>query len=323
MTARRDEGGAIVVLVALFGVVLLVVAALVVDAGTILQERRELQNGADAAALAVAQKCAVDTDCNADNAALRAYAATYAGANATDGAAAVDSVSVNTGTKQVTVVVSTKAGDDDTVLPYWFGRTVTGERGTTVHARATAAWSFLGRARVIPLAMSFCEWDTDTSGGTVYNVPTVVLFHSGTQSAGDCEAQSGQDLDGDHRLPGGFGWLSSSDCEALITAGQLVGEDPGVDVPSDCDLSTLMDTTVLVPIFDDVNGLGGVNGQYHIEGFGEFHLTGYRFAAHQSTPRPCNPPASCIGGYFTRFVSVGEAGGTPVDRGAYRVSLVS
>jgi hypothetical protein len=161
------------------------------------------------------------------------------------------------------------------------------------------------------------------NGGTVYNVPAVVRFHSGAQSAGDCEAQAGQDTDGDGRVPGGFGWLASTNCEATITAGEFAGEDPGVDVPRDCDMAELLNTTVLLPIYDDVNGLGGVNGQYHIEGFGEFRVTGYRFAAQQSTPRPCNPPASCIGGYFTRFVSVAEAGGTPVDRGAYRVALVS
>ena len=322
LTTPRDERGAIVVLVGIFGVVLLVIAALVVDVGSILQERRELQNGADAVALAAAHQCAADPSaCN--ETALKALGDPYAEGNATDSATAIDSVTVDTATQQVRVVVSTKDPNDSTILPYWFGRTATGETGKTVHAEATAKWEVLGRATVIPLVMSFCEWDRATSGGTVYDVPTVIRFHSGAQSAGDCQAQAGQDTDGDTRLPGGFGWVGSSDCQATITAGQLVREDPGVDVPSDCDMAELLGRTVLVPIFDDVNGLGGVNGRYHIEGFGEFRVTGYRFAAQQSTPRPCNPPASCMGGYFTRFVSVGEAGGTPVDRGAYRVALVS
>ena len=46
------------VLVALLLAVLIGVGALVIDAGTFFAEKRELQNGADAAALAVAADCA-------------------------------------------------------------------------------------------------------------------------------------------------------------------------------------------------------------------------------------------------------------------------
>ncbi len=57
----RDERGAVAVLVALLigcGV-LTGMAALVVDVAQIYQERAELQNGADAAALGVAKSCAL------------------------------------------------------------------------------------------------------------------------------------------------------------------------------------------------------------------------------------------------------------------------
>src|ERR1035438_6105259 len=59
----RDERGAIGVLVAvLLGAgVLTGMGALVVDVGQLYQERAELQNGADAAALAVAKSCATGT----------------------------------------------------------------------------------------------------------------------------------------------------------------------------------------------------------------------------------------------------------------------
>ena len=39
--------------------VLVGMAALVVDVGAVVEEKRQLQNGADAAALAVAQSCAL------------------------------------------------------------------------------------------------------------------------------------------------------------------------------------------------------------------------------------------------------------------------
>ena len=59
----RDERGAVAVIVALMlGTgVLTGIGALVIDVGQIYQERAELQNGADAAALAVAKSCATGT----------------------------------------------------------------------------------------------------------------------------------------------------------------------------------------------------------------------------------------------------------------------
>ena len=60
---NRDDRGAVLVWVALMIVVLLGVGALVLDVGALCVERRELQNGADAAALAVAQDCA-EGDCD-------------------------------------------------------------------------------------------------------------------------------------------------------------------------------------------------------------------------------------------------------------------
>src|SRR5690348_9089779 len=59
--AASDERGAVMILAALllgFGV-LLGVAALVIDVGRLYQERAELQDGADAAAIGVAKSCAL------------------------------------------------------------------------------------------------------------------------------------------------------------------------------------------------------------------------------------------------------------------------
>ena len=57
-----DDRGAVLVWVALMLVVLLGIGALVIDVGALYAERRQLQNGADAAALAVAADCA-EGDC--------------------------------------------------------------------------------------------------------------------------------------------------------------------------------------------------------------------------------------------------------------------
>jgi Flp pilus assembly protein TadG len=55
---RDGERGAVAILVALLLVVLLGVAALAVDIGLIAWTKTQLQTGADAAALAIAQNCA-------------------------------------------------------------------------------------------------------------------------------------------------------------------------------------------------------------------------------------------------------------------------
>ena len=65
---RRVVGavvGAVAIMVALLAVVIFGIAAYVIDISALYQERRELQNGADAAALAIARDCAMG-DCGDD-----------------------------------------------------------------------------------------------------------------------------------------------------------------------------------------------------------------------------------------------------------------
>ena len=79
---NRDEG-AVLVLVALFLTILLGVGALVVDFGALYVEKRSLQNGADSAALAVAQGCAIGS-CGAKGVSPIALAEDAADGNATE-----------------------------------------------------------------------------------------------------------------------------------------------------------------------------------------------------------------------------------------------
>lgn len=87
----QDDAGAIGILVAalLGGGLLLGLGAMVIDVGQLYQERAELQNGADAAALAVAKLC-IEPTCTSTNALSTAQ--TYAGENTKDGVAGVDTV---------------------------------------------------------------------------------------------------------------------------------------------------------------------------------------------------------------------------------------
>ena len=80
-----DDAGATIVFVAVILVALLALTAFAVDFGRMWEERRQLQNGADAAALAIAEDCARGLcDGSYDE---YATAEIYVDANARDGAA--------------------------------------------------------------------------------------------------------------------------------------------------------------------------------------------------------------------------------------------
>ncbi|MGH9157335.1 MAG: hypothetical protein ACRD1K_16190 [Acidimicrobiales bacterium] len=83
----------------------------------------------------------------------------------------------------------------------------------------------------------------------------------------------GRALGGRH-LPGGFGWVRSTDCGALITAGGWVAGSTGIAVPGDCHPVDWRDQTILLPVYDDTNSLGVSHDGYHVAGFAAFHVTG-------------------------------------------------
>ena len=324
----RREDGAIIPILAVFSVVMVAMAALVIDVGALQDERRQLQNGADAAALGLAQYIAATcSKGGCTQSTLDAQARALASANALDNASAVKVDPPDYTKQRVTVTTSTLAKDGGTILPYQFGQAVTGARGQTVTAKAVATWVGLSRAKVIPLTLSKCEFDKVTAGNTVFDVPTVIYFH-GDKDAGSCKTgPAGKDL------PGGFGWLkdnndaNSNDCNitplaSTATSTYTVQDDSGLPgTPHACDMSTLVNQDVLVTLYSGLTGTGS-NGIYTIYGFGMFHITGYRFpseSAPKSAP-PCKSGQSCIGGYFIKFVGTGDYGGPNVGN---RVALVS
>lgn len=317
---RRDEKGAVIVMMTAFVLGMVGMAALVVDVGAILDEKRQLQNGADAAALGLARYMAKEcpavlaAPCTASQ--LQTKADELAVQNARDSSTKVEAPTANHATKEVTVKTSTLGGGTDPILPYAFGQVLTGVRGQTVKATATASWAGLSSAPVIPLTLSKCEFTTVTQDSTVFDVPTIILFHTKAAPCG-----------GGPDLPGGFGWLKDDndsnpdDCTVTPTVGDTIKDDTGVvGTPHSCNISTLLGKNVLFALYDSFTG-GGGNGKYHIYGFGEFHITGYYFSnSNKGGVVPCAPPNTCVGGYFIRFVPIGDLGGPNLGD---RVALVS
>jgi hypothetical protein len=325
--ALRREEGATLVLVAVSMVFLLGFVGLAIDVGRVYDERRQLSRGADALVLAVATDCALgERPCDYDTAMVTGEQ--YADANAEDGAAAVEALELDTDEQSVWARVKTidavTGTDDFDMLFAW----IVGIDSTTVHAEAKAVWGYPTGASALPLIFSDCEWFKRLDPGTGLPDPTevaTIFFHDGNNTE-DCNAQAGQDADLDGRLPGGFGWLDTDgSCAALIYDGDWVEDDPGASPSSGCSPAEMRDLilnneAILIPFFDDVEGLGA-NGRYHIAGVGAFHPTGYHFGGQYSENPPCFGDERCISGYFeAKLLEVGDLGGE--NRGVVIVRLV-
>jgi Flp pilus assembly pilin Flp len=337
---RRDERGAVAILVAVLlgGGVLLGMGALVIDVGQLYQERAELQNGADAAALAVAESCAAGP-------CTPSIAASYADSNSSHGLEASqvcgsgslgacpastgklndcpqspsgDYVDVRTSTK-------TKTG---TVLPPVFAQTLAGNgsyRGTTVYACAQARWGGPSSASTVGFTISACDWDQATALGTVYAPPPpyppnalpspsldrVLTLHSTTGHG--C---SGEPAGADG--PGIFGWTAdqTGSCGISVTSGTY-GASPGVSASQSC--KTLLSsaqasrTLLYLPVYTTLVG-NGANGTFTLKGFAAFVVTGYHLPGFYAgdwlnSNNNCSHSSKCINGYFTQGLI--PAGGPP------------
>lgn len=301
----RRERGATALMFALLLVPLIGATAIAVDVGALYAERAQLQNGADAAALAVAADCADASGCGGSS----AIAAQFADDNADDGAATTLEPTFPTA-YTVTVQALTREPDGSDALPHPFA-TLLGIDSTTVHAEATAEFGSPSAGSVIPLALAYCEFSDVTPG-----VRTLIEYDTNKP----CKGPTGQPIDG------GFGWLDQipGECEAYVDLSSAwVGSDPGLDPPNNCTslFSTLEGSTVLIPVYEGSNDVNGQNGEFEIYAFAAFLVTGWKFTGNgnsiMNNPDPlapaCNGNCRGIQGYFTEWVEVGgdwELGGS-------------
>lgn len=294
MQRLRDDRGAVTVIVALLMVALLGFAAIAVDVGAMWAKRQQLQNGADAGALAIAQGCARNA-CGTPT----QTAQNLANGNVTDGDVTASVLSLTSGS--VTV--------QDSGIRQHFFAPILGINQSTITTRASASWgSPSGGTAVLPLAFSYCEFLGQTSGGqpTGSNADTIYFPKSSTDpDTLPCTGPS------NNIVPGGFGWLpaDSGTCQATSAIAGILYSDPGNSVPSSCnpaDFQAFQNKTVLLPIFDQ-SGASGSNAYYRVYGYAAFTVTGYHFAGQYSWNSPCNGNDRCIRGYFTKFVDFSDA----------------
>ncbi|MDI3211508.1 pilus assembly protein TadG-related protein [Arthrobacter sp. AL12] len=326
------EEGATGVLVAVMMLAMIGAGALAVDVGQIYAERAQLQNAADAGAMAAAQQCHKAGGCS-DAQALQ-WAKEMTGGNSNDGATTVHSVDLSV-PNQVTVATSTLNGTNG-FLTKMFASALNAPP-VTVGARATASMAPPTGGSGFPLAISDKCFNLSTASDTS-QVQKISYKPGGT-----CTGPSGT------QIPGGWGWLDqSSPCEATTVMGtNEMGSDPGNNPPTGC--AAILDgwkATVLAggevnvafPIFEDATNQGQ-NGTFSIIGYATFKIWGWKFGNnHQyefrntaSDPGMTSALACaggnnrCIIGQFVKFESIDSwtgGGGTGEDLGTVDIKLI-
>lgn len=293
------ESGALTTLTALMvSVMFLAFLALTVDVGRTVLERRELQNGADAGALSLAQSCA-EGNCSPNADELLALV----DANARDGEhAAFPCGSAGTGLppcpasslSDLTLCPPLPAGVSSEVkyaevhtqtsrdggsagfLENIFAPLAGGSATSEVRSCARAGWGPPGSASVLPITFHYCEYaaairdvgfgsspidvDSPNQGETALTLK----YHA--QADHPCEdiMQSGMDA------PGGFGWLFKSECLSRVDDDGWIGGQTGRPSKGEC---FGVGDVYLVPIHDQTNDRGGSNNEYRIDGFAAFYIS--------------------------------------------------
>lgn len=329
------ERGAISVLVAILMVTMLGFTALAVDVGMLYAERTQLRNGADAAAFAVAQKCARninDPDCSTTS----TLAGNLANSNAGDGKSNIASLVLNktAGTVKVTAGAQ-EAGKAPNRVSLFFAR-VFGINNAEVTAAAAVRWGQpVAGPTPFPLTFSVCQVKGHVDGSLQ------LLQSHGDNANDDCNYNpSGAPV------PGGFGWLTGDPgvCGGLVdtTAGDA-SSSPGNSYPGVCDdvlrkwiadITAGKEVIVLLPVFDKVTGTGN-SATYHLSSFAAFSVKGWSFSGENKPPasyRHKSPDVSsalkcdgdCRGiiGSFVQYVSLADGYTYGAPKEDYGVDVV-
>ena len=335
--AQDGERGAISVLVAILMVTLLGFAALAVDVGMLYAERTQLRNGSDAAAIAVAQKCAKDVN-DVECAAASLLARSLTSSNAGDGLSNVASLALDKTARTVTVTAgSQEAGKAPNQVSLFFARAL-GINTTEVTAASTVQWgSPVAGPTVFPVTFSICQVKNHVDG------TLQLLQNHGSNANPDClYGPSGAAVEG------GFGWLPSDPgiCGALIDLAVAEGgSDPGNSAPGSCqatltnwaaEITAGRDVVVFLPVFDRVTGTGA-GAVYGLKTFAAFKVKGWSFSgdnklpnSFQNTTAYVSSSVACDGncrgiiGSFIKYVSLADGFtlGPVDDNGATIVKLM-
>jgi hypothetical protein len=282
---RRDERGQAIVLMTLSLVVIMGMAALVLDVGNWFHTKRRLQGTADAAALAGAQLLPNDSS------GAQSQALAYANKNGGDVAGANIIV---TSTVLPNDTISVRARRTD---PGIFSG-ILGIASADIDARAKARVGPPTKARYVAPMVVDCEHPL------IHNCDGDSIPDFGVNTTMDYDPMGAPGAYGMLNLDGGSGTPGSSDEAEWILRGfdKYLGlgnyrSDPGAKFSS----SNIQDalearrgTVLLFPVFRVLDGTGQ-NAVYEIIGWIGFHLTTFEVHGNNAT----------LHGYFTEFIAQG------------------
>ena len=335
---RRDDRGVVaaIVAIAIGSGLLLGMVALVIDVGQIYQERAELQNGADAAALAVAKSCALGSctpgiagqlaDSNAssltggtEGVPLVCGSGILGGCPPATGALTSCPPAPPAGTNFVDVYTATQTASGSTLLPPVFATTFmgVGYKGTTVRACAQAEWGPPSAASTFALTISACEWDQATQQGNLFApappysqnpLPSYAFDQVLTLSPGNGTGCATEPAGADGPLTFGWAHIAGGSCTLSVTA-PTFQEDPSAPLNASCQtvLQNAQQSQIplLVPVYVSENT--GPN-TFALQGFADFVVTGYNLQPGLFEPdwldsaNTCTGTNYCLTGYFVQGV---------------------
>ena len=282
MTKVKNERGQAIVLTVLALVVLLGMAALVLDVGAWFHQKRHLQATADAAALAGAQLLPSNPG------GAQTQAVSYGGKNG-GGVAGADVTVTSSRTANDTISVKAKKTNNGV-----FSR-VLGVMTVNIAATAKARVGAPASARyVAPMVVSKYHPLLAGSGCPCFGQQTTLDF----DPMGAPGAFGMLNLQGGNGTPGTSAeasWILSGFNKYLPLG--LYNSDPGAKFSSSNiqgALNVRIGTVLLFPVFDTLTG-NGQNAQYNIIGWVGFKLTGYSAQGNNAQ----------LTGSFTQFIAKG------------------
>lgn len=311
------ERGVVSMIVAITLVVLLGFGAMAVDVAMLYSERTQLRNGADAAALAVAQKCARNAD-DLDCANTSSLARSLANSNANDGLSNIKSIELNKTSRTVTATVgSQEAGHAPNEVSLFLARTL-GFNTAEVNAPSTVGWgSPVKGPTAFPITVSICQVRDQTG------VMQLLRLHGTGANPGCFYGPSGAAVEG------GFGGLQQDPgvCGAVIDIALAEANgDTGNNPPPYCEqtlnswaaaMNAGKDVIILLPIFNKVTGTGS-NAVFGLTTFAAFKVAGWKvgntglpYTFRNRTPdvpaaMECREPCRGIIGTFVKYVSLAK-----------------
>jgi hypothetical protein len=299
MSSRRHESGQAAVLTVLFMVVLLAMAAAVLDVGSWYQEDRELQATMDAAALAGAQALPDDA----------AAATALAGEYATKNGGGLDTTAVST----TSIANDTIKVTGSRPAPGFFSK-LFGIDSVTVNATARARTGVLANARwAAPIAvdeqhpyLQGQRWNEPTSleldkvGPGAYRLVNIDGSRGGTN-------------------PGTLGDWIRDGFEGYMPLDWYYS-DPGAKYNTNPNFKSALDEVIatgeelLFPVYRSVREQGA-GFEYEIVGWVGFVVTDFTIKGSKNNQ---------IDGYFTKVIWEGiySEEASPEDFGARAVSLI-